>query len=259
MRKYHHDVDALVIIPTYNEAANIALLIETIFADFPLTHLLIVDDASPDGTSQIVTFLQANYPHQLHLLTRPQKLGLGTAYVAGFQFALERGYQYIFTMDADFSHPTGKLRTLYESCKKEGYDVAIGSRYIQGVNVVNWPMKRMLLSYGANWMVRLITGVPIKDCTAGFQCYTKSVLAHIHLPTITSIGYGFQVEIKFLAWKYGFRIKEIPIIFTNRVRGVSKMSHHIILEAFVKIIRLKVGSLFKQYHRKRSIDLSDGK
>lgn len=248
MTNYHHDVDSLVIIPTYNEAENIALLIEAIFATSIMLHVLIVDDASPDGTSDIVARLQAKYNNRIHLITRTQKLGLGTAYIAGFKFALASNYEYILTMDADFSHPLDKLQTLYEICKLAGYDVSIGSRYVNGVNVINWPIGRVLLSYSANWMARYITGVPVMDLTAGFQCYKRVVLETLDLEGIKSIGYSFQVEMKFLAWKYGFKLKEIPIVFTNRLRGYSKMSHHIILEAFFRIIKLKVSSLFKKFH-----------
>ena len=249
MTNYHHDVDSLVIIPTYNEAENIALLIEAIFATSIMLHVLIVDDASPDGTSDIVARLQAKYNNRIHLITRTQKLGLGTAYIAGFKFALASNYEYILTMDADFSHPIDKLQTLYETCKREGSDLSIGSRYVNGVNVINWPIGRVLLSYSANWMVRYITGVPVMDLTAGFQCYKRIILETLDLEAIKSIGYSFQVEMKFLAWKYGFKLKEIPIVFTNRLRGYSKMSHHIILEAFFRIIKLKVSSLFKKFHR----------
>jgi dolichol-phosphate mannosyltransferase len=249
MTTYHHDTDSLVIIPTYNEVENIALLIEDILAASNIFHILIVDDASPDGTGAVVVELQPKYSGRLHLINRPQKAGLGTAYIAGFLFALASNYQYILTMDADFSHPLDKLQTLYENCKLSEYDVSIGSRYVNGVNVVNWPIGRVLLSYSANWVARCITGVPIMDLTAGFQCYRRSVLETIDLESIKSIGYSFQVEIKFLAWKYGFKLKEIPIVFTNRLRGYSKMSHHIILEAFVRIIKLKLNSLFKKFHR----------
>ncbi|OJW66758.1 MAG: dolichyl-phosphate beta-D-mannosyltransferase [Candidatus Amoebophilus sp. 36-38] len=249
MTTYHHDESCLVIIPTYNEKENITLLIHTIFATYKKIHILVVDDASPDGTGDAVVSLQPEYKAKLYLLCRPQKLGLGTAYITGFQYALANNYQYIITMDADFSHPPDKIQTLYEACSEEGYDVAIGSRYITGVNVVNWPIGRVLLSYAANWLARFITGLQIMDVTAGFQCYKRAVLETIDLQSITSIGYSFQVEMKFLAWKYGFKLKEIPIIFTNRVRGYSKMSHHIIFEAFFKIIRLKISSLFKKFHR----------
>jgi dolichol-phosphate mannosyltransferase len=249
MTTYHHDEPCLVIIPTYNEKENITLLIPTIFATYPTIDILIVDDASPDGTGDAIVAIQPEYKDQLYLLHRPQKLGLGTAYIAGFQYALANNYQYILTMDADFSHPPDKIQALYEACREAGYDVAVGSRYITGVNLVNWPMGRVLLSYVANWLARFITGLPIMDVTAGFQCYKRIVLETIDLRSITSIGYSFQVEMKFLAWKYAFKLKEVPIIFTNRVRGYSKMSHHIIFEAFFKIIRLKVSSLFKKFHR----------
>jgi dolichol-phosphate mannosyltransferase len=249
MMNYHHDTDSLVIIPTYNEAENIASFIESIFATSSMLHILVVDDTSPDGTGDIVAGLKRKYNGRLYLLSRPQKSGLGRAYVAGFKFALASNYQYIFTIDADFSHPLDKLQILYESSKLEGYDVSIGSRYVDGVNVVNWPIGRVLLSYSANLVARYITGAPVMDLTSGFQCYKRIVLETIDLEGIKSIGYSFQVEMKFLAWKYGFRLKETPIIFTNRIRGYSKMSHHIILEAFFRIIKLKINSLFKKFHR----------
>jgi dolichol-phosphate mannosyltransferase len=251
MPKDHHDIDALVIIPTYNEKENIGLLIPAIFACSANLHILIVDDASPDGTQEVVTSLQRDYPGQLHLISRPAKLGLGTAYIAGFKFALQSNYQYILTMDADFSHAPTDLIPLYDACKQKGCDLAIGSRYINGVNVVNWPIGRILLSYGANQIVRLITGLPIMDTTAGFQCYKRIVLETIDLDSIQSIGYSFQVEMKFLAWKYGFALQEFPIIFTNRIRGYSKMSRSIIIEGFLKVIKLKINSLFKQFHRSK--------
>jgi dolichol-phosphate mannosyltransferase len=251
MPKDHHDIDALVIVPTYNEKENIGLLIPTIFACLPKLHILVVDDASPDGTQEVVIGLQRDYPGKLHLISRPAKLGLGTAYITGFKFALQSNYQYILTMDADFSHAPTDLVLLYDACKKTGCDLAIGSRYISGVNVVNWPIGRILLSYGANRLVRLITGLPIMDTTAGFQCYKRMVLETIDLDSIQSIGYGFQVEMKFLAWKYGFSLQELSIVFTNRIRGYSKMSQSIIIEAFFKVIKLKINSLFRQFHRSK--------
>ena len=250
MKTYHHSKSSLVIIPTYNEKENIALLIEELFTNYTSLHILIVDDNSPDRTGDIVNKLQKTYKDRLHLISRSGKLGLGTAYIAGFQFALAHTYAYIFTMDADFSHPINKLQTLYETCK-QGFDVAIGSRYIQGINVINWPVGRIILSYSANILVRLITGLPVKDSTAGFQCYRRIVLENIHFDTIKSIGYSFQVEMKFLSWKCGFKLKEIPIIFTNRLQGYSKMSHHIILEALARIIKLKIGSWFQKFPRIR--------
>jgi dolichol-phosphate mannosyltransferase len=248
IQKGHHPVDALVIIPTYNEKENISLLIPAILNHTTNFHILVVDDASPDGTQELVRGLQAIYPGKVHLLNRPAKLGLGTAYITGFQFALARPYQYILTMDADFSHDPTDLIRLYNACKKGNCDFSIGSRYITGVNVVNWPIGRVLLSYVANWLVRLITGLPIRDTTAGFQCCQKTVLQTIDLTSIRSMGYSFQVEIKFLAWKYGFRLKELPIVFTNRTRGVSKMSGSIIWEAFFRVIKLKLNSFFEIFH-----------
>jgi len=239
----------LIIIPTYNEFDNIFPILKTLFNLLPEVHILVVDDASPDRTADIVQHTQDLYPEQLHLLRRPQKDGLGKAYLAGFQFALEKDYAYILTMDSDFSHPPEKVHELYQSCHEKGYDLAIGSRYINGFNVVNWPMRRIILSYMANWMVRLITGLPVKDATAGFHCYKRKILETLELEKITSVGYSFQVEMKFLAWKHGFQLQEVPIMFTNRVMGVSKMSHHIILEGFFKIIHLKAKSWFKKYKK----------
>ncbi|MCG8341051.1 MAG: polyprenol monophosphomannose synthase [Cytophagales bacterium] len=240
----------LVIIPTYNERENIVSLIKAIFSLSTNFHLLIVDDASPDGTAQIVKKLISTYPDRLHLICREEKWGLGTAYVEGFKFALKNGYDYILQMDADFSHDPKDLVRLYNTCKAENYDLVIGSRYISGVNVVNWPIGRVLLSYFASFFVRFITGLPIMDTTAGFKCYTKEVLETIDLDKIQFIGYGFQVEMLFLAWKYGFKLKEIPIVFTDRVRGVSKMSKSIISEAVFGIIKMKISSFFKKYHRR---------
>jgi len=248
MTENSHNVDALVIIPTYNEKENIALLIAAIFAGSTQFHILIVDDASPDGTGQLVEDLKQVYPNRLYSINRPQKLGLGTAYIAGFKFALQHQYQYVLTMDADFSHDPADLLVLYTTCKQKAYDLLIGSRYISGVNVINWPIGRVLLSYGANFVVRHLTGLPIMDATAGFQCYKRTVLEAIELDAIQSIGYSFQVEMKFLAWKYGFIVQELPIVFTNRIRGYSKMSQMIIFEAFFKIIQLKINSLFRKFH-----------
>ena len=244
------EATALVIIPTYNEKENIALLIPAIFALSEGFHILVVDDASPDGTAQTVQALQKNYPQRLHLLSRPAKQGLGTAYVAGFKFALQQAYQYILTMDADFSHAPADLPKLYHACQHNAKDLVIGSRYISGVNIVNWPIHRVLLSYGANAVARCITGMPIRDLTAGFQCYHRTVLATLDLDAIQSVGYSFQIEMKFLAWQYGFALQEIPIVFTNRTRGASKMSQSILLEAIWQILQLKVSSWFRTYHRK---------
>jgi dolichol-phosphate mannosyltransferase len=240
----------LVIIPTYNEIENIEAIVEAVFA-LPIEFdLLIIDDGSPDGTAEKVQELQAQYPERLLLEQRKGKLGLGTAYIYGFKKAMEWGYEYIFEMDADFSHNPSDLVRLYQACYDEGNDVAIGSRYIQGVNVVNWPMSRVLMSYFASMYVRIVTGMPIMDATAGFKCYKSSVLQTIPLDKIRFVGYAFQIEMKFTAWKYGFAIKEVPIIFTERTRGVSKMSSRIFKEAFFGVIQMKVQSWFKSYRRK---------
>lgn len=223
---------SLVIIPTYNEKENIELLLEAIFSlpvDF---NVLIVDDSSPDGTATIVRHLQTTYPDRIHLLERPGKQGLGTAYIAGFRFAIAQGYEYIFEMDADFSHNPKDLVRLYEACAREGYDVAIGSRYVTGVNVVNWPIRRVLVSYFASYYVRFITGMPFKDATAGFKCYRRKVLEAIDPDRVQFVGYAFQISMKYNAWMYGFSIVEVPIIFTDRTRGVSKMFSKNLLGSF---------------------------
>ena len=238
---------SLVIIPTYNEKENIELLLEAIFSlpvDF---DVLIVDDNSPDGTAAIVRSVQTTYPDRLNLLERSGKQGLGTAYIAGFRFAIAQGYEYIFEMDADFSHNPKDLVRLYEACAREGYDLAIGSRYVKGVNVVNWPIKRVLVSYFASYYVRFITGMPFKDATAGFKCYRRKVLEAIDPDRVQFVGYAFQISMKYNAWMYGFSIVEVPIIFTDRTRGVSKMSSKIFWEAFAGVIYMKVRSLFRKY------------
>lgn len=240
----------LVIIPTYNEIENIESIIRKVMSLEPSFDLLIVDDGSPDGTGLKVRELQEEFgKSRLHLQERKGKLGLGTAYIHGFKYALSLGYDYIFEMDADFSHNPEDLIKLYNSCILDGSDVAIGSRYISGVNVVNWPMGRVLMSYFAGYYVRFITGMPIMDVTAGFKCYNAKVLETIKLDNIKFVGYAFQVEMKFTAWKYGFKITEVPIIFTDRTKGVSKMSAHIFKEAILGVIQMKVYSFFKKYHR----------
>ena len=241
--------NAIVVIPTYNEKENAEAIIRKVFSLAVPFDVLIVDDNSPDGTAAIVKNLQTEFPDRLFLEERQGKLGLGTAYIHGFKYALAHGYDYIFEMDADFSHNPEDLIRLYEACSQEGYDVAIGSRYIKGVNVVNWPMNRVLMSYFASYYVRLITGMPIQDATAGFKCYTRKVLETIPLDEIKFIGYAFQIEMKFLAYKYGFKIKEVPIIFTDRTKGESKMSKGIIQEAFYGVIRMKVDSYFRHFNR----------
>jgi len=237
----------LIIIPTYQESENISDLIEAIFRLALPFEILIVDDNSSDGTAQIVKTKQEIYPETLHLMERPKKMGLGTAYIAGFKYGLKNNYDYIYEMDADFSHNPEDLIRLYVACKTEGYDLAIGSRYVKGVNVVNWPMGRVLMSYCASIYVRLITGIPIYDTTAGFKCYHKSVLQAIDLDALQFLGYAFQIEMKFNAWKHGFQIKEVDVIFTDRRKGTSKMSSGIFKEAIFGVLEMTIRSLFKKY------------
>lgn len=238
--------DSLVIIPTYNEKENIAAIIAAVF-DLPERFdILIIDDNSPDGTAGIVKELMKQHPSRLYILEREGKLGLGTAYIAGFKWALEHGYEYICEMDADFSHAPTDLPKLRKACA-EGADVAIGSRYVTGVNVVNWPMGRVLMSYYASVYVRTVTRMPVHDATAGFVCYRRRVLAALPLDRIRFKGYAFQIEMKFLAYKYGFKIVEVPIVFVNRVLGTSKMSSGIFSEGFFGVLRLKWSSLFTKY------------
>ncbi|MEX2513242.1 MAG: polyprenol monophosphomannose synthase [Cyclobacteriaceae bacterium] len=241
------DHTKLTIIPTYNEKENIADIISQIMQLEEVFDVLIIDDQSPDGTAAIVEKYQLIWPGRLHLIQRKGKLGLGTAYLEGFEFALQKGYQYIFEMDADFSHNPNDLVRLYHTCHDEAYDMVIGSRYISGVNVVNWPMGRVLMSFFASKYVQFITGIPIKDTTAGFVCYHRKVLEGMDLKKIKFIGYAFQIEMKFTAWKLGYRIKEIPIIFTDRTRGTSKMSKNIFREAVIGVIYMKIKSVFKKY------------
>ncbi|QMU30345.1 polyprenol monophosphomannose synthase [Adhaeribacter radiodurans] len=241
--------NSLVIIPTYNEKENIEDIIRSVFSLITPFHILIIDDNSPDGTATIVKSLQYEFKDRLFLEQRTGKLGLGTAYIHGFKYALTHGYDYIFEMDADFSHNPNDLTRLYDACHREGYDVAIGSRYIQGVNVVNWPMNRVLMSYFASAYVRIVTGMPIQDATAGFKCYRRKVLETINLDEIRFIGYAFQIEMKFLAYKYGFKIKEVPIIFTDRTKGTSKISKGIIKEAFYGVLKMKINSYFRYFNR----------
>ena len=242
--------DRLVIIPTYNERENIEKIIRAVF-NLPVPFdVLIVDDSSPDGTAGIVKELQKQIPGGLFLEERKGKAGLGTAYIYGFHWALERQYQYVFEMDADFSHSPADLVRLWEACEKDGADMAIGSRYVKGVNVVNWPMGRVIMSFYASKYVRTITGMPVKDTTAGFVCYKRKVLETIDLDKIKFKGYAFQIEMKFTAWKYGFKIVEVPIIFTDRSEGTSKMSHGIFREAVLGVIQIKLNSLFRKYRKK---------
>jgi len=241
--------DSLVIIPTYNERENVRQIIDTVFSLGKKFDVLIVDDSSPDGTGEIVRELQQRDfgGRTLHLMERKGKMGLGTAYIAGFKFAIENEYDYIFEMDADFSHNPRDLERLYNACAMEGSDMAIGSRYVSGVNVVNWPMGRVIMSYFASIYVRFITGMPVNDTTAGFVCFKRHVLEAIDLDKVKFVGYAFQIEMKFLAMKFGFKIREIPIIFTDRTRGKSKMSTSIFKEAFFGVIQMKVDSFFKKY------------
>ena len=239
--------DSIVIIPTYNEKENIEKIIRKVFSlDFPY-HILIIDDGSPDGTAAIVKTLQQEFGSKLFLEERIGKLGLGTAYIHGFKWCLAKNYLYIFEMDADFSHNPKDLVRLREACIG-GADMAVGSRYIKGVNVVNWPMKRVLMSYFASGYVRLITGTDIQDATAGFICYKRKVLETIPLNKIKFVGYAFQIEMKFTAIKYGFNVVEVPIIFTDRTEGTSKMSTKIFREAFFGVIQMKINSWFRKYH-----------
>ncbi|MGY3792118.1 polyprenol monophosphomannose synthase [uncultured Aquimarina sp.] len=240
-------VDALVIIPTYNEIENVERIIKNVLALQRDFDILIVDDNSPDGTAAKVKELQEIYGEHLFLLEREGKLGLGTAYITGFKWALENSYEYIFEMDADFSHNPNDLIRLYNACAKGSSHVAIGSRYVTGVNVVNWPMSRVLLSWLASKYVRLITGMNIHDTTAGFVCYKREVLEKINLDKIKFVGYAFQIEMKFKAYLLKFKIKEVPVIFTDRTRGASKMSKGIISEAIFGVLGMKLKSLFNSY------------
>lgn len=234
----------LVIIPTYNEIENIERIIRKIFSQKIEFSILVVDDNSPDGTADQVRFLQQEFPQNLFLEVRKEKSGLGTAYIHGFKWALERTYAYIFEMDADFSHNPKDLERLYRTCSEENIDLAIGSRYVTGINVINWPMKRVLLSWVASKYVKFITGLNVHDATAGFVCYKREVLEKMDLDRIQFVGYAFQIEMKFKTKLLGFKIKEVPIIFTNRTRGTSKMSSGIFSEAFFGVIKMKVKSWF---------------
>jgi dolichol-phosphate mannosyltransferase len=237
--------DSLVIIPTYNEKENIEKMIRKVLSLEPSFHVLIVDDGSPDGTGQIIKDLQKTFPDKLFLIERSGKLGLGTAYIAGFQCALAHHYHFIFEMDADFSHNPEDLIKLRENCAN-GADLAIGSRYKSGINVVNWPMSRVLLSFYASKYVQFITGMPINDATAGFKCYRREVLQSINFNKIKFVGYAFQIEMKFVTWKKGFNIIEVPIIFTDRSEGTSKMSKGIVKEAILGVIQMKLMSYFQK-------------
>jgi dolichol-phosphate mannosyltransferase len=238
----------LVIIPTYNEKENIENIINAVLSLSIPYSILIIDDNSPDGTAAIVKSLQQTNEDRIFMIEREGKLGLGTAYITGFNWALENDYQYIYEMDADFSHNPDDLIQLYEACKN-GADLAIGSRYIKGVNVVNWPMGRVIMSYYASAYVRLITGMPVRDTTAGFKCYKREVLETINFESIKFKGYAFQIEMKFTTWKFGFKVVEVPIIFTERKEGKSKMSGGIFNEAFWGVIKMRWRSFFRSYKR----------
>ncbi|MDE6317750.1 MAG: polyprenol monophosphomannose synthase [Muribaculaceae bacterium] len=239
--------DSLVIIPMYNEKENARAIIEAVLSLKPCFDILVIDDNSPDGTAAVVKELIAEHPGRVHIVERKGKLGLGTAYIAGFKWGLEHGYEYIIEMDADFSHNPADLPALRGACADEGYDVAVGSRYVSGVNVVNWPMGRVLMSYYASTYVRMVTRMKVRDTTAGFVCYRRRVLETIDLDKVKFKGYAFQIEMKFTALKCGFRIKEVPIIFVNRVLGTSKMSSGIFSEAVFGVMRLKMSSWFRKY------------
>ena len=243
--------DSIVIIPTYNERENIENIIRAVFGLEKTFHILIIEDGSPDGTAAIV---KQEFPDRLFMIERKGKLGLGTAYITGFKWALEHSYEYIFEMDADFSHNPNDLPRLYEACAVQGGDVAIGSRYVSGVNVVNWPMGRVLMSYFASKYVRIVTGLPIHDTTAGFKCYRRQILETIDLDHIRFKGYAFQIEMKFTAYKCGFKIIEVPVIFINRELGTSKMNSSIFGEAVFGVIKLKVNSWFHTFPQKTKMN-----
>ena len=243
--------DSIVIIPTYNEKENIENIIRAVFGLEKTFHILIIEDGSPDGTAAIVKELQKEFPERLFMVERTGKLGLGTAYICGFKWAIEHGYDYVFEMDADFSHNPNDLPRLYNACANEGYDVAIGSRYVSGVNVVNWPMGRVLMSYYASKYVQFVTGIKVKDTTAGFKCYRREVLETLELDKIRFKGYAFQIEMKFTAYKCGFKIKEVPVIFVNRELGTSKMNSSIFGEAMFGVMRLRWDGWFRKYPKRK--------
>lgn len=239
--------DALVIIPTYNEIENISNIIDAVISQPETFDVLIIDDGSPDGTASVVREKMKQYDGRVFLEERKGKLGLGTAYIHGFKWAKRHGYEYVIEMDADFSHNPNDLPKLYKACKEEGADLSIGSRYISGVNVVNWPMGRVLMSYYASAYVRIVTGMSVRDTTAGFVCYKRRVLDTLDLDKIEFKGYAFQIEMKFKAYKHGFKIKEVPIIFVNRELGTSKMNSSIFGEAVFGVIKLRLRSMFTKY------------
>ncbi len=241
--------DSLIIIPTYNEKENIEKIIRKVFSLDKSFHVLVIEDGSPDGTADIVKGLQKEFSDNLHIEERSGKLGLGTAYIHGFKWALNKDYQFIFEMDADFSHNPDDLIRLYNACSSEGGEVAIGSRYVKGVNIVNWPISRLLMSFFASKYVKFITGMPIHDSTAGFKCYKREVLETINFNKIQFVGYAFQIEMKFKSWKYGFNVVEVPVIFTDRTEGTSKMSGGIFFEAVFGVLQMKIKSLFRKFNR----------
>jgi dolichol-phosphate mannosyltransferase len=243
-------VEKIVVIPTYNEKDNIASILAAIFNLWQDFHVLVIDDNSPDGTAQIVKELQAKYAGQLFLEERKGKQGLGTAYIHGFKWAVENDYRFVFEMDADFSHNPADLPRLYDACKYQGADVAIGSRYVKGGGVYNWPWDRIFLSKGGSLYTRIITWMPVKDPTAGFMCYKKEVLETINLDEIVFVGYAFQIEMKFAAWKLGFKLKEVPILFKDRTQGVSKMNKGIVKEGILGVLKLRWHSLFTNYRKR---------
>jgi len=242
--------EKIVVIPTYNERENISAILHTIFDLQQDFHVIVIDDGSPDGTARIVKDLQLKFPGQLFIEERLGKQGLGTAYIHGFKWAITQGYQYVFEMDADFSHNPNDLPRLYDACRNGGADVAIGSRYVKGGGVVNWPADRRALSRGGSLYTRMITWMPVKDPTAGFMCYKKEVLETINLDQIVFVGYAFQIEMKFAAWKLHFKLKEVPIIFQDRTQGTSKMNKGIIKEGVLGVLKLRWLSLFKNYRRR---------
>ncbi|MDD2793861.1 MAG: polyprenol monophosphomannose synthase [Sediminibacterium sp.] len=243
-------MEKIVIIPTYNERENIVMIVHAVFNLHQGYHVLVIDDGSPDGTANVVRQLMTEFPDQLFLEERKGKLGLGTAYIHGFKWCLERGYQFIFEMDADFSHDPNDLERLYHACKNEGADLAVGSRYIKGGKTENWPLDRQLYSRGGALYTKLLTWMPVQDPTAGFVCYKREVLEAINFDMISFVGYAFQIEMKFAAWKLGFTIKEVPITFRDRKVGVSKMNKGIIKEGVLGVISIQWQSLFKDYHRR---------
>ncbi len=243
-------MEKLVVIPTYNEKENISNILHAIFNLNDGFHVLVIDDGSPDGTAQIVLELIPKFSGKIFIEERTGKLGLGTAHIHGFKWAIEKGYQFIFEIDADFSHNPNDLPKLYNACKNDGADVAVGSRYIKGGGVVNWPTNRIALSKGASLYTRMITWMPVKDPTAGFVCYKKEVLETINLDEIRFVGYAFQIEMKFAAWKLGFKVKEVPIIFQDRTYGVSKMNKGIVKEGILGVLKLRWNSMFKNYRKR---------